>query len=105
MPLCKNDPKKTYKGNEPSPKGLGYCAHNENIDVIKKGTDGNKWIIAVTKKGIKQWIKYKIIAKTDNSKFNKEENNRNKKQSLIKIYTEKDSLHLRRFKMRQNFNI
>ena len=34
MPLCKNDHTKTYKGNEPSPKGFGYCAHNENIGVI-----------------------------------------------------------------------
>ena len=92
MPLCKNDPKKTYKGNEPSPKGLGYCAHNENIGVIKKGTDGNKWIITITKKGIKRWIKYKIIVTPDNFKFNKKENIQNKKQSLIKIYTEKDSL-------------
>lgn len=29
MPYCKNDPKKNYKGDEPSPKGLGYCAHSE----------------------------------------------------------------------------
>ena len=34
MPLCKNDPKKTYKGNEPSPKGFGYCAHSEKIGTI-----------------------------------------------------------------------
>ena len=40
MPYCKNDPKKTYKGNEPSPKGLGYCAHCENIGRIKNGKDG-----------------------------------------------------------------
>ncbi len=26
MPKCLNDPKKSYKGTEPSPKGLGYCA-------------------------------------------------------------------------------
>ncbi len=45
MPICKNDPKKTYKGNEPSPKGLGYCAHAEKLGVIRKGKDGNKWKI------------------------------------------------------------
>ena len=27
MPKCKNDPTRYYKGSEPSPKGLGYCAH------------------------------------------------------------------------------
>ena len=26
MPKCKNDIKKSYKGTEPSPKGLGWCA-------------------------------------------------------------------------------
>ena len=57
MPLCKNDPKKTYKGNEPSPKGLGYCAHAEKIGVSKKGKDGNIWKIQTTSKGIKRWVK------------------------------------------------
>ena len=30
MPNCKNNPKKTFIGDEPSPKGLGYCASGEN---------------------------------------------------------------------------
>ena len=59
MPFCKNDPSKTYKGTEPSPKGLGYCAHCEEIGKIKKGLDGNKWIITTNKNGDKRWIKYK----------------------------------------------
>ena len=58
MPFCKNDPKKSYKGTEPSPKGLGYCAHCEKIGKIKKGLDGNKWIISTTSQGVKRWIKY-----------------------------------------------
>ena len=33
---CKNNPKKTYLGTEPSPKGLGYCASGEK--------DGNMWV-------------------------------------------------------------
>jgi len=76
MPSCKNDPHKTYKGDEPSPKGLGYCAHTENTGTIKDGLDGNKWIISVTTKGIKRWIKFK----NDN------------KNKIIKIYSEKESL-------------
>ena len=36
MPKCKNDPTKSYKGDEPSPKGLGYCAHAEKVGIIKK---------------------------------------------------------------------
>ena len=45
MPKCKNDPTKSYKGNEPSPKGLGLCAHAEKEGVIKKGKDKNNWIV------------------------------------------------------------
>lgn len=68
MPLCKNDPKKSYKGNEPSPKGLGYCAHAEKLGVSKKGKDGNIWKNEVTVKGVKRWVKHK-------SKILKEEKN------------------------------
>ena len=57
MPLCKNDPKKSYKGDEPSPKGLGYCAHAEKVGVTKKGKDGNKWKIKATSIGVKRWVK------------------------------------------------
>ena len=44
MPNCKNDNTRTYVGNEPSPKGLGYCAHAEIEGKIMKGKDGNNWI-------------------------------------------------------------
>ena len=57
MPKCKNDPTRNYKGNEPSPKGLGYCAHAEKLNKKKKGKDGNMWIVSETKKGIRRWIK------------------------------------------------
>ena len=58
MPKCKNDPKRSYKGTEPSPKGLGYCAHSEKVGEIKKGRDNNLWIVKEYKKS-KKWIKYK----------------------------------------------
>ena len=41
MPKCKNDPTRSYKGTEPSPKGLGYCAHGMKEGDKKKGKDGN----------------------------------------------------------------
>ena len=68
MPTCKNDPKKSYKGDEPSPKGLGYCAHSEEIDKIRKGLDGNTWKITTTSKGIKRWVKYKKDSTKDSTK-------------------------------------
>ena len=52
MPKCKNDPKKSYKGTEPSPKGLGYCAHGEKLGKIRKGKDGNNWKVESTKSGV-----------------------------------------------------
>lgn len=57
MPKCKNDPKKSYSGNEPSPKGLGWCAHAEKVGIIKKGNDGNQWIIKSIGNS-KRWIKH-----------------------------------------------
>jgi hypothetical protein len=56
MHICKNDPKKFYKGDEPSPKGLGYCAHAESIGKVRKGKDGNMWKVETTSKGVKRWV-------------------------------------------------
>ncbi len=55
MPCCINNPKKTYSGKEPSPKGLGYCASGEKEGTEMKGKDGNMWV----KKNDK-WIKKNI---------------------------------------------
>jgi hypothetical protein len=65
MPKCINDVNKSYTGDEPSPKGLGYCAHAEKIGTIKKGKDGNIWIIKKTKCGKQRWIKKTDKQKTD----------------------------------------
>lgn len=59
--------KKSYKGNEPSPKGLGWCAHAEKIGTIKVGKDGNKWIIKKVISGSKRWVKIN----EDNNKYKK----------------------------------
>jgi len=53
---CKNDPSRSYKGTEPSPKGLGYCAHAEKVGTIKFGKDDRIWIIEKTKNGVKRWV-------------------------------------------------
>ena len=57
MPKCKNDKKRYYKGTEPSPKGLGYCAHSEKINSKKNGKDGKVWIVKKIKNGSKRWVK------------------------------------------------
>ena len=64
MPKCKNSNTGTYKGTEPSPKGLGYCARGEKVGKKKKGRDGNMWEVKETKKGTARWVK---ITKTEKS--------------------------------------
>lgn len=59
MPRCKNNIKKSYTGNEPSPKGLGYCASSEPDGKKMKGKDGNIWI---KKSG--RWVKHTITTKS-----------------------------------------
>jgi len=58
MPPCKNDPKRLYTGNEPSPKGLGFCAHAMKLNSKKRGRDGNVWIVKQTTNGFKRWVKF-----------------------------------------------
>ena len=65
MPLCKNDPKRKYKGDEPSPKGLGWCAHGEKEGKVRKGRDGNKWIVKKVSSGSLRWVKYAGDSKSD----------------------------------------
>lgn len=59
MPKCKNCPperKKYYKGNEPSPKGLGYCAGCVGKPgVVMTGKDNNEWITKKRGKGV-AWV-------------------------------------------------
>ncbi len=52
---CFNDPTRYYKGDEPSPKGLGYCAHCEKIGYEMNGLDGRVWKVVKTKNGVKRW--------------------------------------------------
>jgi hypothetical protein len=45
MPKCINDQTKSYKGDEPSPKGLGYSASLLEPGYVQEGNDGNIWIV------------------------------------------------------------
>jgi hypothetical protein len=65
---CKNNPKKTYTGLEPSPKGLGFCASGEKEGAEMKGKDGNmwvkkdgKWVKAISKEYYGELIYNKLI--------------------------------------------
>ena len=64
MPQCKNDPLRKYSGDEPSPKGLGWCAHAEKEGKIRKGKDNNNWIVTKVSSGSLRWIKLTKNVKT-----------------------------------------
>ena len=68
MPKCKNDDTKRYKGSEPSPKGLGYCAHAEKEGTKKTGQDGNLWFVKKIKNGSLRWIKMNKTSTSQNKK-------------------------------------
>jgi len=63
MPKCHNDPSKTYKGTEPSPKGRGYSAHAERVGSVMKGIDNKMWKVQLIKNKTKRWIRVKSITK------------------------------------------
>ena len=53
------------------------------VGTIKPGNDGNKWIIAENKNGIKKWKKYKIIKKQDNkSRIIKKQDNKSRIRAI-----------------------
>lgn len=47
-----------YKGTEPSPKGLGFCAHNMTEGYGMKGRDGRIWIVKSDRNGTQSWKRY-----------------------------------------------
>jgi hypothetical protein len=61
MPKCKNDPSINYSGKEKNPKGLGWCAHPEQIGKKRKGADGSMYIVAKRKNGERYWIQVKKL--------------------------------------------
>jgi len=74
MPKCINNNTKTYKGNEPSPKGLGYSACSEEINKTMKGKDNNIWIVKLISNKQKRWYKIndkKLKNNTENILSNK----------------------------------
>ena len=56
---CNCDDSRTYTGKEPSPKGLGFCAHCIPLNVSMKGLDGNLWENKKFAKG-KRWVKVRV---------------------------------------------
>jgi hypothetical protein len=58
MPQCTNDASKRYTALERSPRGRGYAASGESKGTVKKGKDGNLWIVTTTRNHQKRWKLY-----------------------------------------------
>ena len=67
MPKCVDDPSRYYKGDEPSPKGYGYCAHARREGERMQGTNGGQWIVKRRSTGSLYWA----ADKGNNSKSEK----------------------------------
>jgi hypothetical protein len=68
---CINDPSRYYKGNESSPKGLGYCAFAEEIGKVMEGRDDMLYEVRLNIVGNKIWSKIgpkKTIKYSEDSK-------------------------------------
>jgi hypothetical protein len=97
MPSCKNDSKRKYKGSEPSPKGYGYCAHAEQVGAVKKGTDGNKWIVARVSNGSQRWMK-----KNGKSKSKSKIKSKSKSKSKGNSNSKKHNMSINKHKSKRN---
>ena len=80
MPKCINDKTKSYKGDEPSPKGLGFCASAEESGKIMTGKDNKKYIVKEISNGQKRWYKITAI-----KLISKEESKEDLVESIVKI--------------------
>ena len=52
---CKNDAKRSYTGKEPSPKGLGWCAHKMPLGTRKRGKDKKMWVVVKVSGNVRRW--------------------------------------------------
>ena len=83
---CINDLSRNYKGNESSPKGLGYCAFAEEIGKVMEGRDNMLWEVKFNSIGNKIWSKIgpkKLINYDHDSKEFKINNNLEELQSIF----------------------
>jgi len=94
MPTCKNG-KGSYKGTEPSPKGLGFCARHEKIGTRKRGKDKKMWIVRSVKyksgKRIRRWsrVPRKTTSKKAVKKSRKRKANNVTGGGLLKLIARK----------------
>jgi hypothetical protein len=91
MPKCIGDPSRSYKGTEPSPKGLGYCAHTHSVGTTKTGNDGNTWTVETTYRGTKRWVRKSGSGKRRSAKRVSKKKTSGKRKSIKRVSKKKTS--------------
>ena len=92
MPKCINDNTKTYKGDEPSPKGLGYSAGKLEAGYTQEGKDGNIYIVKKTST-CNRWIKHEEGEHKDKKDIiEKSEINEDETFKVTKVKKQKDKI-------------
>lgn len=80
--MPKTTKKCPYTGEEPSPKGRGFCARNMPLNIVMFGTDGHPWIVTKVLGGVKRWVRCKTTKqKTRRTASKKSSTTRRKKTS------------------------
>lgn len=46
-----------YTGKEPSPLGLGFSSHYENVGSHRRGKDGNLYMVGYSGLNKKRWVR------------------------------------------------
>ena len=69
MPVCKGDYNTYYRGDEPSPKGLGYCARSEGVGKKRKGNDGEVWVVRQDSMGRLAWKRASSCSSSSSSRY------------------------------------
>ena len=80
-----------YKGDEPSPKGLGFCAKYEEEGTMLPGNDGNVWEV-INGRWVK--MKFSVNKSTKSKKSTKSRKPTERKQLKTKLFSHvKDKHH------------
>lgn len=58
----------SHTGKEPSPKGHGYLARNEEVGVVRKGKNNKQWIVKLRNNGSKYWALHSYGASSKKTK-------------------------------------
>lgn len=98
MPKCIKDPTRSYKGNEPSPKGRGFCAHAESEGTTMQGKNGKFWIVKQYANGKTKKKRWVLIRKQTTSKAQRYQTSLNRFQSSTRkssrtMFDEKQNTH------------